>query len=68
MSPELEKQIKRLSIEERIRLVGEILDGIAREDKSFELSKAQRKELDRRLKSHSGGRSWKDIKAELLQP
>jgi putative addiction module component (TIGR02574 family) len=67
MSSDLEKQIKKLSVPERILLVEEIWDGIARENESFELSKAQKEELERRSQSFSSGRSWEEIKAEFLK-
>lgn len=67
MSPDLDKQIKKLSIKQRIRLVEEIWDSIARENESFELTKAQKGELDRRMKSRAGGRSWEEIRAEFLR-
>lgn len=66
MQRDIVKQIKKLSVAERILLVEEIWDGIARENKSFELTKAQKEELDRRSKSFSSGRTWEEIKAEFL--
>ena len=41
--------IRKLSIEERIQLVGEIWDSIADEEGLFELTEAQRKEIERRM-------------------
>jgi len=49
MATELTKQPKSLSIPERIRLVEEIWDTIAEENAAFELTEAQKVELDRRL-------------------
>ena len=43
--------IRDLSIEERIQLVGEIWDSIAEESEVFELTDAQRDEIGRRQAS-----------------
>ena len=67
MQSDLTKQIKKLSIAERILLVEEIWDSIARENEAFELSRAQKEELDRRSQSFSEGRTWEEIKAEFLK-
>ena len=70
MNTGLTEQINRLSIAERILLVEEIWDSIARENESFELTQSQRDELDRRLASFkdnpSQGRTWEEIKAEFM--
>ncbi len=68
MSSDLAKQIKKLSLAERILLVEEIWDSIARENEAFELTKAQKEELDRRSQSFSQGRTWEEIKAEFSGP
>ena len=71
MAMELTKQAKNLSISDRIRLVEEIWDTIAEENEAFDLSDAQKRELDRRLESarnNSGqGRTWDEIKAEFMK-
>ncbi len=67
MPSSLAKQIKKLSLPERILLVEEIWDGIARDNESFELTPSQMEELDRRSKSLSQGRTWEEIKAEFLK-
>jgi putative addiction module component (TIGR02574 family) len=70
MAMELTKQAKNLSIPERIRLVEEIWDTIAEENGAFELTEAQKQELDRRLESARNnpgqGRTWDEIKAEFM--
>jgi putative addiction module component (TIGR02574 family) len=70
MSSNLTEEAKKLSIAERISLVEEIWDSIAQENGCFELSEAQRIELDRRLESFranpSRGRTWEEIKSEFL--
>ncbi len=70
MSSKLTEEAKKLSIAERINLVEEIWDSIAEENGCFELSEAQKQELDRRLESFrvnpSRGRTWEEIKSEFL--
>jgi len=71
MASNLANEIKKLSVAERILLVEEIWDSIARENEAFELTEPQRKELERRSQSFSSnpalGRSWEEIKAEFLK-
>jgi putative addiction module component (TIGR02574 family) len=70
MQSELTEQAKKLSIPERIILVEEIWDTIAEENEAFELTDAQKRELDRRLEAAranpTGGRTWDEIKAEFM--
>ncbi|HEX3247865.1 MAG TPA: addiction module protein [Pyrinomonadaceae bacterium] len=70
MSSNLTEEAKKLSIAERINLVEEIWDSIAEENGCFELSEAQKQELDRRLEAYranpSRGRTWQEIKSEFL--
>ena len=71
MQSELTEQAKKLSIADRILLVEEIWDTIAEENQAFELTDAQKRELDRRLESAGNnaaqgrtvGRTWDEIKA-----
>jgi putative addiction module component (TIGR02574 family) len=71
MQTELTEQAKKLSISDRILLVEEIWDTIAEENEAFELTDAQRTELDRRLelaRTNPGqGRTWDEIKAEFTK-
>ena len=67
MQSDLEGQIKKLSLAERILLVEEIWDSIARENETFELTEDQKRELDRRSTSFTGGRTWDEIRAEFLK-
>ena len=71
MQTELTEQAKKLSIPERILLVEEIWDTIAEENQAFELSDAQKRELDRRLDATPSNvpqdRTWEDIKAEFMK-
>ena len=68
---ELTEQAKNLSISDRIRLVEEIWDTIAEENEAFELTEAQKRELDRRIESARSnpgqGRTWDEIKAEFMK-
>ena len=71
MSSNLTEEAKKLSIAERINLVEEIWDSIAEENGCFELSEAQKEELDRRLEANranpSRGRTWEEIRSEFLK-
>lgn len=75
MQSELTEQAKKLSISDRILLVEEIWDTIAEENQAFELTDAQKRELDRRLESARStagqgpafGRTWDEIKAEFMK-
>jgi putative addiction module component (TIGR02574 family) len=71
MQSELTEQAKKLSIPDRILLVEEIWDTIAEENQAFELTDAQKQELDRRLESvrtnPGQGRTWEEIKAEFMK-
>ena len=61
--------IRKLSIEERIQLVGEIWDSIADEEGLFELTEAQREEIERRMNSyrdgHDHGIPWEVVKNRI---
>jgi putative addiction module component (TIGR02574 family) len=71
MQTELTEQAKKLSIPDRILLVEEIWDTIAEDNQAFELTDAQKRELDRRLElgqANAGqGRTWDEIKAEFMK-
>ena len=70
MSSNLTEEAKKLPVDERIALVEEIWDSIAEDNGCFELTEAQKAELDRRIHSvqqnPQAGRSWEDIKSEFL--
>jgi len=70
MSSNLTEEAKKLPVDERIALVEEIWDSIAEENGCFELTDAQKQELDRRIQSlqenPQAARSWEDIKSEFL--
>ena len=71
MQTDLTEQAKKLSISDRILLVEEIWDTIAEENQAFQLTDAQKRELDRRLEvaksSPRQGRTWDEIKAEFMK-
>lgn len=71
MESELTEAARKLNIPDRILLVEEIWDTIAEENQAFELSEAQKEELDRRLDSPRDGsrqgRTWDEIKAEFMK-
>ena len=62
MQTNLRNEINNLSIPERILLVEEIWDSIAKENEAFELTQSQKEELDRRSeslrKNPMQGRTW----------
>ena len=70
MSSNLTEQVKKLSIPERLALVEEIWDSIAEDNGCFELTEAQKQELDRSIESFranpSQGRTWEEIKNDFL--
>jgi len=71
MQSELAEAAKKLNISDRILLVEEIWDTIAAENEAFDLTGAQKDELDRRLASARAnpgqGRTWDEIKAEFMK-
>ena len=67
--PDGKIDVNDLTVAERIILVEEIWDSIVAQEESFEVTEAQKKELDRRIKSHNdseeSGTSWEELKSEL---
>ena len=63
-------EIRELPVPERVALVEQIWDSIVEDEASFELTDAQKAELDRRLaeraSSSSPGSDWADVKARIL--
>lgn len=59
----------KLSVAERIQLVGDIWDSIATVPESVSLTDAQKDELDRRLEAYhrdpAAGSPWNEVKAHL---
>ncbi len=62
--------IDQLSRDERLVLVQDIWDSIAKEDSNVPLSESQRIELDRRLAAHRANPdaaiAWEQVEAEAL--
>ena len=62
-------EIFELSVAERLMLVENIWDSIAKDSVEFELSQELRDELDRRIEEHyknpSAGISWEEMEAKL---
>lgn len=69
MNTTLAAEISRLSPAEKILLVEEIWDQVAAAYETLPMPEAHRAELDRRLAADAGdaGRSWAEIRAELLR-
>lgn len=69
MEQSIGDRIKKLSVSERILLAEDIWDSIAEENKTFELTSAQKEELDKRLEAlkqnPNTGRSWEEIRSEF---
>lgn len=66
----LPPEIRDLPVAERVALVEEIWDSIVEDEAEFELTDAQKAELDRRLaqraSSGSRGSDWVDVKTRIL--
>ncbi|MEQ8787969.1 MAG: addiction module protein [Pirellulaceae bacterium] len=66
----LPPEIRGLTIPERMELVEQIWDSIAEDQSKFELTDAQKAELDRRLSlrdtSRVRGLDWADVKQRIL--
>ena len=67
--PDRKFDVSRLTVAERIILVEEIWDSIVAQEESYEITQAQKKELDLRLDSREGSPesriSWEKLKSEL---
>jgi putative addiction module component (TIGR02574 family) len=64
------REIRRLSVAERIQLVEDLWDSIAEDTEMLPLTEEQRAELERRLahaEANPGiGKPWSEIKERLL--
>jgi len=67
----LPPDIRQLPVSQRVDLVERIWDSIVDDQSQFELTDAQRAELDRRLvadkEAPDRGASWENVKGRLLQ-
>ena len=71
MAPTMtELGIDQWSVEDRLRLVQEIWDGIAAAPEQLPLTEVQRSELERRLAAHAANPQdvvpWEEVKAKAL--
>jgi len=70
MSESLPSEILQLPISDRLNLVEKIWDSIADDESRFQLTEAQKQELDRRLNlqtdSPVSGSTWQEVKSRLL--
>ncbi len=68
--PALPPEIRGLSVSERVALVEQIWDSIVEDEARFELTDAQKAELDRRLLTRVSagvrGSAWTDVKRRIL--
>jgi putative addiction module component (TIGR02574 family) len=66
----LPPEIRSLPVPERLDLVEQIWDSIVEDQEQFELSDAQKAELDRRLAAHEAdpnrGAPWEVVKKRIL--
>ena len=66
----LPPEIRGLPVSDRLELVERIWDSIIEDQQQFQLTDAQRAELDRRLAAHetspNRGTAWETVKARLL--
>ncbi len=66
----LPPEIRDLPVAERVALVEQIWNSIVEDEAKFELTDAQKAELDRRLarrgSSGSRGSDWADVKRRIL--
>ena len=64
-------EANKLPVDDRIRLVQEIWDGIAEEPAAVRLSDAQKRELERRIAAYEASPddvlTWEEVKASLQE-
>lgn len=65
------KDILRLSVAERIELIGDLWDSMAEVPEAIGLTEAQRAELDRRLEAHrkdpTAGAPWPTVRDRIAK-
>lgn len=70
IQPSLPSEIRSLPVPDRIHLAGQIWDSIVEDERAFELTDAQKEELDRRIAAHEAspdrGQPWEEVKKRLL--
>jgi putative addiction module component (TIGR02574 family) len=69
-SSQLPPEIRQLPIPIRVQLADQIWDSVIEDEASFELTNAQKAELDRRLAAQEAnpdlGSTWEEVKKRLL--
>lgn len=69
LSP-LPPDIRQLPIPQRLQLAEQIWESVVEDEKSFQLTEAQKAELDRRLAARTAapdrGSTWPNVKRRLL--
>lgn len=70
-SSSLPPDIRQLPVSDRLDLVEQIWDSIAEDQEQFQLTEAQKAELDRRLAARKAspdrGRPWEEVKKRLTE-
>ena len=65
-------EIEKLSVSERIELIGYIWDSIEASSERIEMTQAQKDELDRRIAAyrmdHDKGATWEEVVEEIKKP
>ena len=63
------EELRSLPVAERIQLVEDLWDSIAEDSRDFQLTGAQREELDRRLddfdSNPAAGAPWEEVKSTI---
>lgn len=66
----LPPEIRYMPVPDRMHLVEQIWDSIVEDENQFQLTEAQKAELDRRLAAHQAsprrGTPWDEVKKRLL--
>ena len=69
MNYEISQEIAKLSVAERIQLVEDIWDSVARDNGAFELTQERKAELEKRSRDFKAnpaeGRTWEQIQGGL---
>ena len=66
------QELERLSVSERVQIVEDLWDSIARSNAEVPIPQWQKDELARRkrnyLRNPASGQTWDQVKREILQP
>ena len=62
-------EIRRMTVTERLKLIGDVWETLLEEEEALPLSEAQAREIQRRLESYrrgpDAGISWEEFQAQL---